>query len=81
MGAAYSLSVFVVVNVGRFRRVYAMNGTSVEIDNTDAEGRLILSGMLFRIALPLDIGDDSFGCLFCRCIVLRLDRIQAQDIA
>ena len=25
-------------------RIYAMNGKSVEIDNTDAEGRLILSG-------------------------------------
>lgn len=24
--------------------VYAMNGKSVEIDNTDAEGRLVLSG-------------------------------------
>ncbi len=24
--------------------IYAMNGKSVEIDNTDAEGRLILSG-------------------------------------
>ena len=26
--------------------VYAMNGKTVEIDNTDAEGRLILAGML-----------------------------------
>lgn len=26
--------------------VYAMNGKTVEIDNTDAEGRLVLSGML-----------------------------------
>ena len=25
--------------------IYAMNGKSVEIDNTDAEGRLILSGL------------------------------------
>jgi aminopeptidase len=25
--------------------IYAMNGKSVEIDNTDAEGRLVLSGM------------------------------------
>ncbi len=25
-------------------RVYAMNGKSIEIDNTDAEGRLVLSG-------------------------------------
>jgi leucyl aminopeptidase len=24
--------------------IYAMNGKSVEVDNTDAEGRLILSG-------------------------------------
>lgn len=29
-------------------RVYAMNGKSVEIDNTDAEGRLILAGETFR---------------------------------
>ena len=25
--------------------IYAMNGKTVEIDNTDAEGRLILAGM------------------------------------
>lgn len=25
--------------------IYAMNGKSVEIDNTDAEGRLVLAGM------------------------------------
>lgn len=25
--------------------IYAMNGKSVEVDNTDAEGRLVLSGM------------------------------------
>lgn len=24
--------------------IYAMNGKSVEVDNTDAEGRLVLSG-------------------------------------
>ena len=29
-------------------RVYAMNGKSVEIDNTDAEGRLILAGETSR---------------------------------
>lgn len=25
--------------------IYAMNGKSVEVDNTDAEGRLVLSGV------------------------------------
>lgn len=29
------------------RRVYAMNGKTVEVDNTDAEGRLILSDTLW----------------------------------
>jgi leucyl aminopeptidase len=29
--------------------VYAMNGKSVEIDNTDAEGRLILSGEILLL--------------------------------
>jgi aminopeptidase len=28
-------------------RVYAMNGKSVEIDNTDAEGRLVLADALW----------------------------------
>jgi aminopeptidase len=32
--------------------IYAMNGKSVEIDNTDAEGRLILSG-LYNLSLLL----------------------------
>ena len=32
--------------------VYAMNGKSVEIDNTDAEGRLVLSGWLNKIFSP-----------------------------
>ena len=27
--------------------IYAMNGKSVEVDNTDAEGRLILSGSYY----------------------------------
>lgn len=27
--------------------VYAMNGKSVEVDNTDAEGRLVLSDALY----------------------------------
>ena len=27
-----------------FHSIYAMNGKSVEVDNTDAEGRLVLSG-------------------------------------
>jgi leucyl aminopeptidase len=30
--------------------VYAMNGKSVEIDNTDAEGRLVLSGLPFDLS-------------------------------
>ena len=30
--------------VRRFCSIYAMNGKTVEVDNTDAEGRLILSG-------------------------------------
>ncbi len=30
--------------LNRMCSIYAMNGKSVEIDNTDAEGRLILSG-------------------------------------
>ena len=29
-----------------FDSIYAMNGKSVEVDNTDAEGRLVLSGMI-----------------------------------
>jgi aminopeptidase len=29
-----------------FYSIYAMNGKSVEVDNTDAEGRLVLSGMI-----------------------------------
>ena len=32
---------------GRACRVYAMNGKSVEIDNTDAEGRLVLSDAIY----------------------------------
>lgn len=30
--------------------VYAMNGKSIEIDNTDAEGRLVLAGMSYAIS-------------------------------
>ena len=26
--------------------IYAMNGKSVEVEDTDAEGRLVLSGMI-----------------------------------
>ena len=29
-----------------FDSIYAMNGKTVEVDNTDAEGRLVLSGMI-----------------------------------
>ncbi len=35
---------FRLICSNRLHSVYAMNGKSVEIDNTDAEGRLILSG-------------------------------------
>jgi len=35
-----------------------MNGKSVEIDNTDAEGRLILSGRVFLL-LCLDAGSPE----------------------
>lgn len=38
-----------------FFSIYAMNGKSVEVDNTDAEGRLVLSGSLF------------FRCLMVLC--------------
>lgn len=33
-------------------RIYAMNGKSVEVDNTDAEGRLVLSGQYMPSPLP-----------------------------
>ena len=29
-----------------FNSIYAMNGKSIEVDSTDAEGRLVLSGMI-----------------------------------
>ena len=35
---------FPLINSNFLYRIYAINGKSVEIDNTDAEGRLILSG-------------------------------------
>ena len=35
---------FRLISSNHLYRVYAMNGKSVEIDNTDAEGRLVLSG-------------------------------------
>lgn len=44
--------------------IYAMNGKSVEIDNTDAEGRLVLAGecaVLFCIDMML---------IKSRCVVL-----------
>ena len=31
--------------------IYAMNGKSVEIDNTDAEGRLVLAGALVFLSV------------------------------
>jgi len=33
--------------------VYAMNGKSVEIDNTDAEGRLVLAGVSIFVQFVL----------------------------
>ena len=35
--------------------VYAMNGKSVEVDNTDAEGRLVLADALWCFALESEI--------------------------
>ena len=32
------------VTYSKLDSVYAMNGKSVEVDNTDAEGRLVLAG-------------------------------------
>jgi hypothetical protein len=40
---------FLSTELNRVFSVYAMNGKSVEIDNTDAEGRLILSGEILRL--------------------------------
>ena len=52
--------------------IYAMNGKSVEIDNTDAEGRLILSGrvILFHCLILAYLNWD-------RCFILHLDDLQA----
>ena len=36
-----------------------MNGKTVEVDNTDAEGRLILSGLFFSF-IPLRLDSDAF---------------------
>lgn len=40
--------------------VYAMNGKSVEIDNTDAERRLVMFGTLVLFVAPTDIIDVDF---------------------
>jgi hypothetical protein len=44
------------------KRIYAMNGKSVEVDNTDAEGRLVLSGLsdgsMKRVCLSADLRRD-----------------------
>jgi hypothetical protein len=40
----HSLRLYLCIN--DLLSVYAMNGKSVEIDNTDAEGRLVLAGNL-----------------------------------
>jgi hypothetical protein len=46
---------FLFTELNRVCSVYAMNGKSVEIDNTDAEGRLILSGEILRVPRLLPI--------------------------
>lgn len=55
--------------------IYAMNGKSVEIDNTDAEGRLILSGLLshscYILTCFVDLNSSE------RCLVLHLNDLQA----
>ena len=54
--------------------IYAMNGKSVEVDNTDAEGRLILSGIiLFRSSKSWP---DTHEYTFCRCYLLYIYHLQ-----
>lgn len=55
-------------------RVYAMNGKSVEVDNTDAEGRLVLAGAFSLLLLLFHV--INFLAFVCRCVVVRLDRVQ-----
>ena len=57
----------------RCHSVYAMNGKSVEIDNTDAEGRLVLSGTSYAILCSC----RELTLHLYRCDILRLERVQA----
>ena len=49
-------------------RIYAMNGKSVEVDNTGAEGRLVLAGV-YRFQLII-VG-NSETCSKMHCIMLQ----------
>lgn len=42
-----SAGLFLLQNLNYTPSVYAMNGKSVEVDNTDAEGRLVLSDAIY----------------------------------
>jgi len=53
--------------------VYAMNGKSVEIDNTDAEGRLVLAGVSIFVQFVL----ISWLGPIRRCYLLHDHRVQA----
>jgi hypothetical protein len=57
--------------------IYAMNGKSVEVDNTDAEGRLILSGAYSMSFLMWQM----ISLMFNRRVVLCIDYLQATHIA
>lgn len=54
-----------------------MNGKSVEVDNTDAEGRLVLAGV-YRFQLII-IG-NSETCSKTRCIMLQLSLSHIQSL-
>ena len=54
-----------------FNSIYAMNGKSVEVDNTDAEGRLVLSGMISFLVI------GTLLIVLFRCYILHSDGIQA----
>ena len=53
--------------------VYAMNGKSVEIDNTDAEGRLVLAGVSISVQFVLVSWLEPIG----RCHLLHNHWVQA----
>jgi hypothetical protein len=58
---------------GGFSGLSAMNGKTVEVDNTDAEGRLILSGESFNLTAPLPVADNKYTH---RCSYICLARVQ-----